>query len=238
MTDGPDDTFHTDNAVAATAELIDDAARDRLVLVGPDAGAYLQSQISQEVRDLEVGAARWTLVLDPTGKVEVLARLRRSTDDTYELDTDAGFGAAMEARLRRFMIRVAIETEFHDAAAAEPSDEVESRRVEAGWPRMGREIVSGTTIPATTGVVPMSVNFAKGCYPGQELVERMDSRGADAPKRLRVVEVDDAALAGDPVVVDGVEVGTLTSVSPTASLAIASVKRGVDVGRSPMHLAV
>jgi folate-binding protein YgfZ len=55
---------------------------------------------------------------------------------------------------------------------------------------MGREIVPGEVIPAETGIVPLTVNFRKGCYPGQELVERMDSRGARAPRELKVMAAD------------------------------------------------
>ena len=102
---------------------------------------------------------------------------------------------------------------------------------------MGIEIVPGQTIPAVTGVVPVAVNFTKGCYPGQELVERMDSRGADAPMSLRIVDVARDASPGDPLVVDGVEVGTITSVSPDGGMALAMIRRGHDVGRLPTHLA-
>ena len=105
----------------------------------------------------------------------------------------------------------------------------ELARIEAGWPAMGVEIVPGETIPAETGVTPVAVDFRKGCYPGQELVERMDSRGASAPRRLRVLDVAAGARPGDPVVVDGVEVGRLTSVQGTRALGF--VKRGVDAGR-------
>jgi folate-binding protein YgfZ len=102
---------------------------------------------------------------------------------------------------------------------------------------MGREIVPGETIPAMTGVVAQAVCFTKGCYPGQELVERMDSRGADAPKRLRIVDVGADVAVGDPVTADdGTEIGTITSVSPDGDLAIALVKRGHDIGRAPAHL--
>ena len=103
---------------------------------------------------------------------------------------------------------------------------------------MGFEIVPGQTIPAVTGVVPVAVSFTKGCYPGQELVERMDSRGADAPLSLRIVDVDAGTVVGDPLIVDGAEVGSITSVSPTGDQALALVKRGHDVGRPPAHLAV
>jgi tRNA-modifying protein YgfZ len=217
---------------------LDPDARDHVVVDGPDALTYLQSQISQDIRELPVGASAWTLVLDPTGKVDALAQVTRSDDDRFDFATDAGFGDALAARLNRFKIRVKAEISVESAPSSAPSAEHESARVAAGWPRMGHEIVPGETIPAMTGVVAEAVCFTKGCYPGQELVERMDSRGADAPKRLRVVEVGPGAAVGDPVTgVDGAEVGSLTSVSPDGGIAIALVKRGHDVGRPPVHLA-
>ncbi len=229
---------NTDNAVTETAAFIDDRARDVITVSGADAQTYLQSQIAQEVRDLAVGTARWTLVLDPTGKIDALARLRRTSNDEFVLDTDAGFGAALLARINRFKIRVEAETSLAEAVAEAPSAEHERRRIGAGWPRMGSEIEPGSTIPATTGVVVLTVNFEKGCYPGQELVERMDSRGADAPRSLRVIEVNDCAAVGDSLHgADGSNVGTVTSVADDGGVALAYIKRGVDLGRTPVHFA-
>ncbi len=216
---------------------IDEAARDHVIVEGPDALTYLHSQVAQDLRDLAVGDVAWTLVLEPTGKVDSLARVTRSADDRFDFDVDAGYGDALAARLNRFKIRVDAEIAVVPSASPHPSDAHEAARVAAGWPRMGVEIVPGETIPAVTGVVPVAVNFTKGCYPGQELVERMDSRGADAPKSLRIVDVDSGAAPGDPLVVDGVEVGTITSVSPAGTQALGFVKRGHDVGRPPAHLA-
>jgi tRNA-modifying protein YgfZ len=216
---------------------LDPNARDIVVVQGPDALSYLQSQIAQEIRDQAVGEHRWTLVLDPTGKVVVLAGVTRRAEERFEFDVDAGFGEVLAARLNRFKIRVRADVGVEPAATSEPADAVEAARVAAGWPRMGAEIVSGETIPAVTGVTSVAVNFTKGCYPGQELVERMDSRGADAPKSVRVVDVADTAVVGDPILAaDGTEVGTITSVSPAGGEAIALVKRGHDIGRPPAHL--
>ena len=44
-----------------------------------------------------------------TGKVDVLLRVWRTDDETFVLDTDAGFGDTMVARLNRFKIRVKVE---------------------------------------------------------------------------------------------------------------------------------
>ena len=217
---------------------IDDAARDHVIVEGPDAATYLHSQVAQDLRDLAVGQTCWTLVLEPTGKVESLARVTRTADERFDFDTDAGYGDALAARLARFKIRVQAEIAVMPAEAGAPSAEHEIARVGAGWPRMGFEIVPGETIPAVTGVVPVAVSFTKGCYPGQELVERMDSRGADAPRSLRIVEVAVGSVIGDPVVdAEGAEVGTITSVAPTGTTALALVKRGCDIGRLPAHLS-
>ena len=210
---------------------IDDAARDRLTVEGDDAQSYLQSQIAQEIRDMAVGETRWTLVLEPAGKVEVLARITRASETGFVLDTDAGFGEAMEARINRFKIRVQADSTLELAGKSEPSAEHEAARVAAGWPRMGSEILPGQTIPAVTGVVPLAVNFTKGCYPGQELVERMDSRGADAPKSLRIIEVPVGTAVG--ATID--DVAEVTSVHGTAALAY--VKRGNELGTAPAHTA-
>lgn len=214
----------------AELPFIDEAARDRLTVEGEDALTYLQSQIAQEIGDIAIGETRWTLVLEPTGKIDTLARITRTADITFVLDTDAGFGAALEARINRFKIRVKAETTLTPAANAAPSLDHEQARIAAGWPRMGAEIVPGETIPAVTGVVALSVNFKKGCYPGQELVERMDSRGANAPKTLRIIEVADGTAVG--AVID--DVAEVTSVIGTTALAY--VKRGNDIGQMPAHL--
>jgi folate-binding protein YgfZ len=104
---------------------------------------------------------------------------------------------------------------------------IEVERVRAGWPANGREIVAGETIPASLGVVPVAVSFTKGCYPGQELVERMDSRGSTAPRTLRIIE-DSALGVGDDVVVAGDVVGVVTSAA--GGRALAFVDRAIEFG--------
>jgi tRNA-modifying protein YgfZ len=224
--------------------MIDAAARDRVVVEGPDAQTYLQGQIAQDIRDLAVGDERWTLVLDPTGKIEALAAVARTDTERFVFDTDAGYGERLAARLSRFKIRVQAEITVEPAARREPSEPYETARIEAGWPRMGHEIVPGETIPAATGVETVAVSFTKGCYPGQELVERMNSRGSEAPRTLRVVSADGGAVdeltyvVGGPIVdADGVEVGTITSVAADGRTAVGYVKRGATAGRAPAHAA-
>jgi folate-binding protein YgfZ len=210
-----------------------DDDRDTVTVSGADAMTYLQSQLSQEIRDLEVGDARWSFLLEPNGRIDVLARITRVADEVFRLDTDAGFGEALLARVNRFKIRVRADVEL--TLSATPHDDApEGERIEAGWPRMGAEIIIGETIPAETGLNAVAVNFKKGCYPGQELVERMDSRAAVAPRSLRRLDVADGAAVGDPIIDSGGnEVGVLTSVSGRRALGY--VKRSSDVGEPVTH---
>jgi folate-binding protein YgfZ len=203
--------------------------RDVVVVEGPDALTYLHSQVSQDLLDLAVGERRWTFVLEPTGKVASLARVTRAAEDRFELDTDRGFGAALLARIDRFRIRVAARTSLVESGAVpSPDDDVEHDRIVAGWPRLGAEIEPGETIPGGTGLTRLAVSFTKGCYPGQELVERMDSRAAEAPRSLRRLVVPSGSRPGDPVLDGDDAVGVLTSVSGTSALGW--VKRASEVG--------
>jgi folate-binding protein YgfZ len=112
-------------------------------------------------------------------------------------------------------------------------DAYEAVRIEAGVPAMGRELDEGT-IPAEAGIVDRAVSFTKGCFTGQELVARIDSRGGNVPRHLRgvVVQTNVIPPAGATVAVDGKAVGELTSVAQSferrAPVALAYVRRAVE----------
>ena len=79
---------------------------------------------------------------------------------------------------------------------------------------MGSEL-SERTIPQEAGIVSRTVSFTKGCYTGQELVARIDSRGNRVPVRLCGVVLDKGSPSGSPgdlLMTAEREVGTLTSV--------------------------
>ena len=100
--------------------------------------------------------------------------------------------------------------------------------------------INADTIPAELGqwVIDTSVSFTKGCYTGQELVARIDSRGGNVPRHLRVVEIDgdDPVPGGTPIEAGDLgEVGLVTSAAPApgdtgGQVALAFVKRSADDG--------
>ncbi|MGC2240099.1 MAG: hypothetical protein WA726_04620 [Acidimicrobiia bacterium] len=106
-------------------------------------------------------------------------------------------------------------------------DEYTSLRIRAGEPVMGRD-VDENTIPQETGLVPASVSFEKGCFLGQELVARLDSRGGRVNRHLRILEVDGTAGVGSAVTKDGEPVGEVSSAAD--GLALALLHRRVEAG--------
>ena len=294
--------------------VIDAAAlmpRDVVAVTGADAATYLQGQISQDVEAVAEGSSAWSLVLAPQGKVDAWFRLTRGEENTFLLDTEAGFGPALVARLERFRLRTDVAFEMLEgwqmlalrgpmsaeerldgvdaqvqvravvdwpgyegvdllgpqvaelvgleaiAAAGLPEepaglavtradglaalseslgaagvDGLEVARIRAGWPAMGRELTERTIPAEIGGLVEASVSFTKGCYTGQELVARIDSRGGNVPRPVRLLEIDaDAVAPGAEITVDGKAVGEITS----AALDSAA---GVTVALGPVHRRV
>jgi aminomethyltransferase len=98
-------------------------------------------------------------------------------------------------------------------AAAVDQETYEVLRVEAGHGAFGHEL-SQEYIPLETGLWD-AISFSKGCYVGQEIIARMESRGRLA-KQLRGLRLP-AGLPADLALpakldADGKEAGDLTSV--------------------------
>jgi tRNA-modifying protein YgfZ len=300
------DVLEADTAALRSGAGAFRSPRDVLAVRGPDAEEYLQGQLSQDVTGLAVGATADSLLLEPDGKLSALLRVTRTDGQGFVLDVDAGYGDAVVARLRRFLLRAKVELESLDwrclslrGAGVEeaagglltvlaergvltlafewngwtgvdllgPSDvvlgpegldlpagivacgadAVEACRIVSGVPAMGAELTP-KTIPHEAGVVARTVSFTKGCYTGQELVARIDSRGGNVPRRLVGIvapagppEVDaltpgmtlhgGEAPEGDAAAEDKV-VGTLTSAAWSVELGawagLAYLHRNVD----------
>jgi folate-binding protein YgfZ len=224
--------------------------RDVIRAHGPDALTFLQGQLSQDIESMAADESRWSLLLEPTGKVTAWLRVTRTADDDFLLDTDSGWGEAVITRLQRFKLRTKCEIEPVDGwrclavrgtTVADPAarpiawpgvigvdllgpevtppreiplrDEYERLRIESGVPAMGREL-NESMIPVDAGqwLIDASVSFTKGCYTGQELVARIDSRGGNAPHPVRGLRIPGRVDVGAPVAsVEGRALGELTS---------------------------
>ena len=202
--------------------------RDVVRVSGPDTWTFLQSLLSQDVADMVDGDERVTLLLTPQGKVDVVGTVTRVGDDAV-IDTDPGWGERLVASLTRFKIRTKVEFTVEPADVV---DEVafaaeEAERIAAGVPRLGADL-DDSVIPQEAFLELNAVSFTKGCFIGQELVCRIDSRG-HVNRFLRHLVAEDASLSvpvGAEISVDGKVVGSVTSSAP--GIALGFVRREVD----------
>jgi folate-binding protein YgfZ len=228
--------------MAVTALRVALRPRDFVATRGPGAEAFLEAMLSNDVGKLAIGDSCEALLLTPKARVIApLIVLRRAPDD-FLLLTEQGVGERVRTTLlrMRFAARCEIELEEHVSvvvlghadgiptedygvpavevldADLEPTvgeDELEVLRIKAGTPRLGREI-DDRVLPAEAGLDRRAIDFAKGCYPGQEPIARQHFRGR-INRSLRVLGIEGAELPAydADVVDDGKTVGRVTSAS-------------------------
>jgi len=110
----------------------------------------------------------------------------------------------------------------------------EALRIAAHEPRLGLD-TDHRTIPHEAGWIGSAVHLDKGCYRGQETVARVHNLGRP-PRRLVMLHLDGSVdhlpAAGDPVELDGRQVGFVGSAArhyEVGPIALALVKRNVPV---------
>ncbi|MGH9640206.1 MAG: aminomethyltransferase family protein, partial [Bryobacteraceae bacterium] len=117
---------------------------------------------------------------------------------------------------------------------------LETLRIEAGIPKYGFELAEDV-LPLEAGLLN-AISFTKGCYLGQEIVERARSRGR-VNWKLTGLWIDSSIVParGEKALNDGKEIGEITSacLSPTLGrvIAMAYVRREVAEPGSKLTLA-
>jgi folate-binding protein YgfZ len=104
-----------------------------------------------------------------------------------------------------------LEAQLTAAGARLASDaDVRLVRIENGRPRYGEDILE-TSLPQETGQMH-AVSFTKGCYLGQEIVERIRARGHVNKKLVRLeIAASEPVAPGSKLSANGTEAGEVTS---------------------------
>ncbi len=110
----------------------------------------------------------------------------------------------------------------------------EQFRIEQGVPRWGRELTD-QIIPVEANLEAIAIDYAKGCYIGQEVISRMKMSGQTNKRLCGLVSRDGAPLRPDDRLTDpvtGKDAGWITSAARSESLgqeiALGFVKRGFN----------
>jgi folate-binding protein YgfZ len=122
---------------------------------------------------------------------------------------------------RRVVARAEAPAEDEAARAA-----YEARRIALGVPQGGVDFAYGDAFPHDANMDLINgVDFAKGCYVGQEVVSRMKHRGG-ARKRVVRVALDGPAPAPGAAILDGeLPVGVLGASAASEALALVRLDR-------------
>jgi folate-binding protein YgfZ len=171
------------------------STRSGLQIAGPKAAALLQ-QIGLATGDLDTLAAR--AILWNNTEVTVIHTYSPLVP-RYELWADEASIAVVSKALQA-------------AGAIDCEDEsLEWLRILEGTPRIGTDI-RDRELPQETNQT-RALHFAKGCYLGQEIVERIRSRG-NVHRTFGGFRLDgDLPPVGAPLEADGKQVGELTSIA-------------------------
>ncbi len=113
------------------------------------------------------------------------------------------------------------------ASGATPvgADALERRRISLGIPRYGADIRE-RDLPQETGQM-RALNFTKGCYLGQEIVERIRSRGAVHRQFMAFLVEGPLPAPGAKIQADEKDVGEITS---STDLPLPAADRPVALG--------
>ena len=138
---------------------------------------------------------------------------------------DEAAGESYEVWLAPNQMKSAWDALVSAGAMAVGADALEMRRISRGIPRYGVDIRE-RDLPQETGQM-RALNFTKGCYLGQEIVERIRSRGAVHREFMTFLVDGPAPAPGTKLQVDEKEVGEITSI---ADLPLATGNRAVALG--------
>ena len=161
---------------------MDDFPYAKILVSGADAPAFLQAQLSNDVRLLDGKPELLAAWCNPKGRVICILRVRRS-DGGYVLLLPAELSESVLKRLTLFRFRSKVDFELTPASPGDLGIEGDT----AGWLldnlRAGRaEIWKAQSEAFTPHMLNLdllgAISFDKGCYPGQEIVARTHYRGA------------------------------------------------------------
>jgi len=200
-----------------------------LAIQGPQSRAFVEKTLHAELPQLqEFGHVITTF----SGMPVRMVRATSTGEEGYEIWGGAKDSAGIwEACCAQASI---------DRVLCCGTEALESLRIEAGIPRYGPDM-GEDTLPLEAGLLN-ALSFNKGCYVGQEIVERARSRG-HVNWKLSGLFVEGAAVPapGEKLLSAGKEIGEVTSscASPTLdrTIALAYLRREVAEPGTKLTLA-
>jgi len=147
-----------------------------------------------------------------------------------------GYGLAyVDPRLPALGSRVMLPPHLAAAAAADLGADLidagayEAHRIALGIPRGGIDFSYADAFPHEADMDQLGgIDFAKGCYVGQEVVSRMEHRGIARARAVPIMYEGAVPVAGTTIIAGTRQVGTMGSAAGGRGLALLRLDRVAD----------
>src|SRR5206468_3414748 len=203
------------SAVRNAVGIMDLSSRGKIRVTGEDRVKWLQSIISYDILPLTPGQGIYSTFLTHKGKIIAYFRVYQLGDALMLEDVGETGETDIEILVPSGELRSAWERLWTtgDSMGLQPfgTQALETLRVEAGLPKMGPDL-NENIVPPEANLEGKSFSLSKGCYPGQEVVARMDTCGS-VRRRLVGLTLSESAvpLSGAKIYSGDREVGWVSS---------------------------
>ena len=146
-----------------------------------------------------------------------------------------------DPRLRALGFRVMIAPHRAAAAASElgavlvSADDYEAHRIALGVPRGGLDFAYGDAFPHEADMDQLGgIDFAKGCYVGQEVASRIEHRGIARTRAVALCYDGATPESGAPITAGERQVGTMGSAARGRGIALVRLDRVAEAEQTAL----
>jgi folate-binding protein YgfZ len=183
-------------------------------VTGADAFAFLQGQLTNNLKRLDTEAEILAAWCNPKGRVIWFGTLR-AIENGYALSAPAETAEDIVRRLTIFRFRAKVEFVISDdGVTVDPA-----ALIQMAYPFIGAQQVEEFTPHMLNLDLLDAISLDKGCYTGQEIVARTHYKGATKRRTLRFAS-EKPVSAGDKLTHDGREIGEVLNSAGTEFLAV------------------
>lgn len=209
-----------------------------IIINGPDSAQYLHSQTTNDVASLELNSFQFSSILDIYGKIISSFILCKMDSSQFKIIVNEKFIDSTLERIEKYHIAEDFEVEViseipllkinsneegikgtyffegdtivfskEPVVCTEPQS-YSSLKVLTGVPDLGLEVSAGTLIN-NTRFDELSVNYQKGCYPGQETVSKINTRRGASYKTILLILDEAHSFVPGPITKNDKKIGEL-----------------------------
>jgi folate-binding protein YgfZ len=161
--------------------------QNQILLKGSDALDLLHRISTVQIQSLPLNQIQFSLILNPQGKIECAFYTTRLSQDTLQLQFSDDDQLTHQNKILQTLEQYTFGERYQITASAPTADSHSESKIEFQLqnmiPEYGFEFLAdGKTNPLDINLRD-AIHDQKGCYPGQEVIEKIISIGSP-PKRL------------------------------------------------------